>query len=56
MEKLILYKSVYNSYDSRNYEIIEYLNRNKNLTYEDRVNALRGMGFTVTDDGKISWK
>lgn len=56
MEKLILYKSVYNSYDSRNYEIIEYLNSNKNLTYEDRVNALRGLGFDVTDDGNISWK
>lgn len=56
MDKLLLYKSVYNSYDDRNYEIIEYLNSNKNLTYEDRVNALRGMGFTVTDDGNISWK
>lgn len=56
MDKLLLYKSVYNSYDDRNYEIIDYLNNNDDLTFEDRVNALRGLGFTVTDDGYISWK
>ena len=55
MDKLLLYKSVYNSYDDRNYEIIDYLNKS-DLTFEETVNALRGLGFDVTDDGDISWK
>ena len=55
MDKLLLYKSVYNSYDDRNYEIIDYLNKS-DLTFEETVNALRGLGFDVTDDGAISWK
>ena len=55
MDKLLLYKSVYNSYDDRNYEIIDYLNKS-DLTFEETVDALRGLGFDVTDDGAISWK
>lgn len=54
-QKLILAKLKYSSYDTNNYEIIQYLN-NSDLDYGTQVKLLKKMGFTVYDDGRITWK
>ena len=53
--KLILWKSEYPSDDTYNYEIIEHLNGRKDLTFEEKLAILRKLGFTVADNGEISW-
>ena len=53
--KLILYKSEYNSYDDKNYEIIEYLNGRDDISFEEEIAILRKLGFDVTAGGDISW-
>ena len=53
--KLILYKSEYTSYDDENYEIIEYLNGRKDISFEEEIDILRKLGFSVTAEGNISW-
>ena len=53
--KIILWKSEYTSDDSYNYEIIEYLNGREDISFEEEVAILRKLGFTVTDNGDISW-
>ena len=54
-ERLILFKNEYNSDDTYNYEIIDYLNSRSDLSFEERIAILRELGFDVTDDGNISW-
>lgn len=53
--KLILFKSEYTSYDDENYEIIEYLNSREDISFEEEVNILRKLGFSVDSEGNISW-
>lgn len=52
--KLILFKDAYPSDDTYNQEIVDYLNGNDDLTYEDRVTILSELGFTVKN-GKVYW-
>jgi hypothetical protein len=54
-EKLVLFKSEYNSDDTYNYEIIDYLNSREDITYEEQETILKQLGFTVTADGNIYW-
>lgn len=54
-EKIILFKHEYNADDTYNYEIIEYLNGRNDISYEDMASILRELGFTVHDDGRITW-
>lgn len=54
-QKLILAKLQYNSYDEYNYDIIDYLNNNDDISYEDEVSILKKLGFTVDDEGNIYW-
>mgnify|MGYP006967117595 CR=1 FL=1 len=54
-EKYILFKSEYNSDDSHNMEIINYLNDRDDLSSDDVVTILRYLGFTVDSQGYISW-
>lgn len=54
-EKLILYKSEYPSDDRYNYEIIEYLNNNDDISYDDMVKILTELSFKVDGKGNISW-
>lgn len=54
-EKYILFKNEYNADDAYNYEIIDYLNRNDAISYEDMVAILKKLGFTVDSQGNISW-
>ena len=54
-EKLVLFKSQYNSDDTYNYEIIDYLNSREDITYEEQETILKQLGFTVTSDGNVYW-
>lgn len=54
-EKYILFKSEYNSDDSHNMEIINYLNDRDDLSTDDVITILRYLGFTVDSQGYISW-
>ena len=54
-ERLVLFKSEYNSDDTYNYEIINYLNSREDITYEEQETILKQLGFTVTADGNIYW-
>ena len=54
-EKLVLFKSQYNSDDTYNYEIIDYLNSREDITYEEQESILKQLGFTVTADGNVYW-
>ena len=54
-ERLVLFKSEYNSDDTYNYEIINYLNSREDITYEEQETILKQLGFTVTADGNVYW-
>lgn len=54
-EKLILFKNEYNADDTYNEEIIEYLNGRMDISFEEEISILRQLGFSVTDDGTITW-
>lgn len=55
IEKHILFKNEYNSDDSHNMEIIDYLNGRDDLTAEDVTTILRYLDFKVDAEGYISW-
>jgi hypothetical protein len=52
-EKIILFKSEYNADDTYNYEIIDYLNSRRDLSYKDIETILKELGFTVDSNGNI---
>lgn len=54
-QKLILAKLQYNSYNEYNYDIVDYLNNNDDISYEDEVSILIKLGFTVDEEGNIYW-
>ena len=54
-EKIILFKSEYPADDTYNYDIIDYLNSREDISYEEMNAILRELGFTVSDDGYITW-
>ena len=53
--KLILFKSEYKADDTYNYEIVEYLNNRKDISYSEMETILTKLGFTVSPDGDITW-
>jgi hypothetical protein len=53
--KMILYKSEYPSDDTYNADILDYLNRRGDLSYDDIAAILRELGFTVYADGSVEW-
>jgi hypothetical protein len=53
--KIILYKSEYPSDDTYNADILDYLNRRGDLSYDDIAAILRELGFTVYADGSVGW-
>ena len=55
-ERLILAKLQYNSYDTYNAEIINYLNSNSDISYDEEVEILKKLGFTVDANGRIYWE
>ena len=54
-EKIILAKLQYNTYDEYNYDIIDYLNNNGDISYDQEVAILKKLGFKVDDEGNIYW-
>ena len=54
-EKIILAKLQYNTYDEYNYDIIDYLNNNDDISYDQEVAILKKLGFKVDDEGNIYW-
>lgn len=54
-EKIILFKSEYNADDTYNYEIIDYLNSRRDLSYKEIETILKELGFTVDSEGNIYW-
>jgi hypothetical protein len=55
-EKLILYKMQYPAYDDENETIIDYLDKNEDISYKEMVYILEELGFTVDEDGIVYWK
>lgn len=53
--KYILFKSEYPSDDTYNYEIIDYLNRRDDISFDEMNTILTELGFKVTKAGKITW-
>lgn len=53
--KLILYKKEYPSDDSYNTDIINYLNERGDITYDEMVQILEELEFTVDADGNVRW-
>lgn len=53
--KLILFKMKYNSDDTYNYEIIDYLNGRNDISYSEMETVLRELGFKVDSKGNITW-
>ena len=53
--KLILYKSQYKADDTYNRNIIKYLDGTEDISYEDTVAILTELGFTVSEDGRVTW-
>lgn len=53
--KIILFKNEYNADDTYNNEIIEYLDSRSDITYEEEVEILKKLGFTVDADGTVRW-
>ena len=53
--KILLYKNEYKSDNTYNYDIIEYLNSRKDISYKDMEAILKELGFHVDDEGNIFW-
>ena len=54
-EKIILYKTEYPSDDSYNRDILDYINKRKDLTYEEKITILKQLHFSVDSKGNVSW-
>lgn len=54
-EKVLLFKSEYPADDTYNEDIIEYLNNRDDISYSEMEIILKELGFTVENDGTISW-
>ena len=54
-EKIILFKNEYPSDNTYNQQIIQYLRENDDISGKEMKQILIGLGFTVTDNGKIYW-
>jgi hypothetical protein len=54
-QKIILFKSLYESDDTYNYEIVDYLNSRSDISYEEEMAILKELGFTVKADGTVTW-
>jgi hypothetical protein len=53
--KLVLFKSKYSNDNSCNEDIINYINKREDLSYEERIDIFTELGFTVTD-GNVYWE
>lgn len=54
-KKIILAKMYYSSYNEYNYDIIEYLNNDNSISYEEEEEILKTLGFKVDSNGNVRW-
>ena len=54
-QKIILYKSLYESDDTYNVEIVRYLDSREDISYEEMVTILTELGFQVSSNGTVTW-
>ena len=57
-QKIILYRSQYDSKADRaayDADIFEYLNGRDDISYEEKVAIFKKLGFSVSDDGYVTW-
>lgn len=54
-QKVILAKMQYPSYNQYNNEILNYLNKNNDINYNEKILILKQLGFTVGENGKVRW-
>lgn len=54
-QKVILAKMQYPSYNQYNNEILNYLNKNNDINYNEKVLILKQLGFIVDENGKVRW-
>lgn len=54
-QKLILFRSLYESDDTYNYEIVEYLNGRDDISRTEMESILESLGFVVHSDGRVTW-
>ena len=55
-QKIMLAKLEYKSDDTYNNEIINYLNNDNSISYQDMTEILKAMGFKVDEYGNITWE
>jgi hypothetical protein len=55
IEKHILFKSQYPYVSNHNFEIIDYLNGNDDISYKEMESILTELGFDVDANGYITW-
>jgi hypothetical protein len=53
--KILLLKMSYPSIDTYNEQIIEYINSRSDMTYQDKLETLAELGFTVSANGQVRW-
>ena len=53
-QKAMLIKSEYSSFDSYNYEIVNYLNNATEITLDEEYAILKQLGYKINND-KVSW-
>ncbi len=53
VQKYILFKSEYNTYDDHNQEIVDYILGRDDLSVDERKTILETVGFTIDADGTI---
>ena len=54
-KKVILAKMYYPSYNEYNHDIINYLNNDNNISYEEEEEILKTLGFKVDSNGNVRW-
>ena len=54
-KKIILAKMYYSNYNEYNYDIIEYLNNDNSISYEEEEEILKTLGFKVDSNGNVRW-
>ena len=52
---IVLFKSEYPADDTYNKDIINYIESRADFTFEDKKTILTELGFTVYDDGRVTW-
>lgn len=55
VQKHILYKVYYPNKSTYNYEILNYINNDNNITYRQRVEILEELGASVDERGRVTW-